>query len=421
MGANGPGVTDTTITIGVTYYQSAASANAAFGASGVNLGDPVLGTKILVKAINDSGGVAGRRLQALFYAVDPQASTPYAIEGQAVCTYFTQDHHVFAMIDGAPAADARKCLQKHGVAYLGGSLIKPSLWGNEVDAYATELPRMFATLVPGLASLGWFSPWNSVTASAGTLRAKVGIVTSDSPDDNHAVDGVLVPALRAVGYAPNPGDIIRITPPQGFGDDGAVAAAIDAAVLKLNSDGVDHVILNDGNGSLSLLFNTYAYSQNYFPRYGGSSGNAWQVFLSAGDLQPKTLNGALGIGWQPLFDVPYGKGDGPEPNAARHRCFAIFRAGGTPHTDAASAGGQAEGCDVAFLLPTLFTGYKGPLNLDVFLARVNALGTSYQLSSAFGSRFSSTQHAGIGEYKAMAFTASCKCIRYTGSMRPMSS
>jgi hypothetical protein len=357
VSGDGPGVTATTITLGVSYYQSAATANAALGAKGVNTGDPVAATKVLLNAVNKSGGIAGRRVKALYYAIDPQSSTPYATEAQALCTYFTQDHKVFALIDGTPAADARECLAQRGVADLRGPIVTAALTANELDVYTSLLGRSFAAMVPSLAQQAWFSPWNRVTASPGTARAKVGIVTVDSVDDNRAVDGVLIPALRKIGYAPAASDVIRITRPGGFSDDGATVAAIDNAALKLNADGVDHVILNDGNGSLSLLFNNYAYSQNYFPRYGGSSGNGWQVLLSAGDIQAKTLQGAMGIGWQPLFDVPYKPGDGTHSNPARHRCFATFAAAGMPHTDGGTAGGQAEGCDVAFLLGTALRAY----------------------------------------------------------------
>jgi hypothetical protein len=419
VAGDGPGVTATTITLGISYYQSAAAANAALGAKGVDTGDPVAGSKVLINAINKSGGIAGRQVKALFYPIDPQSSTPYATEAQAECTYFTQDHKVFALIDGAPAADARACLAKRGVLDMRGPIVSAALASNELDAYASVLGRAFTAMVPSLSQQGWFSPWNRVTASPGTTRAKVGIVTPDSVDDDRAVDGVLIPALRKVGYAPAAGDVIRISEPGGFSDDGATVAAIDNAVLKLNADGVDHVILVDGNGSLSLLFNNDAYSQNYFPRYGGSSGSAWQVLLSAGDLQPKTLQGAMGIGWQPLFDVPYQHGDGPYSNQARHRCFAMFAAAGMPHTDDATAGGQAEGCDVAFLLGTALHGYTGPVNMSVLLQRVDSLGTSYPLASGFESRFGPAQHDGNGAYLAMRFDNGCGCIRYSGTVRTM--
>ncbi len=418
--SNGPGVAATTITIGITYYQSAKEANAAFGGKGLDFGDPVAGSRVLVNDINAHGGIAGRKVVPLFYAVDPQSSEPYASLAQAMCTHFTEDHKVFAVIDGTPAADARACLQKHGVAVLSGKLVASNLTGNEVAAYTTRLDRMLSALVPALVAQNWFSPWDRTMAKPGITKAKTGIVTVDDPDTNRAVDGVLIPGLRRAGYAPDSADVIRIAPPGGFSDDGAVVAAIDAAVLKLNSDGVDHVILTDGNGSLTLLFNSYAYSQGYFPRYGGGTGNGWQILLSAGDLQPKTLNGAMGIGWQPLFDVPYtDHGNAPAGNATRQYCFSVFSKAGTPQGDAQTAGAQAEGCDVLYLLPTVFRGYTGPVNLDVTIQRVNALAGTYALASGLGSRFSPGQHDGAGAYAYLQFQSDCSCFAYAGKVQPM--
>jgi len=417
--SNGPGVTATTVILGVSYYQSAKEANAALGAKGVDTGDPVAAARILIAAINRQGGIAGRQVRLLTYGIDPQSSTPYATEAQAECTYFTEDHKVFAVIDGTPAADVRPCLAQRGVADFGGALVTAEMKSNEFDAYAARLDRVYRAMVPSLMQQGWFGGWDRTTGSPGVTRAKTGIVMADSPADNRVVDGTLIPALRRAGYAPAAGDVIRITPPGGFSDDGATVAAIDNAALKLNADGVDHVILTDGNGSLSLLFNNYAYSQHYFPRYGGTSGNAWQVLLAAGDLQAQTLHGAMGIGWQPLFDLPYQSGDGPDSNADRHACFRLFSRAGQSKTDAASAGGQAEACDVALLLPFAFRGYRGPINLSVITQHVEALGTSYPLASGFSSRFGPDHNDGTGAFKAMHFDDGCGCIQYSGGVQSM--
>jgi hypothetical protein len=417
--ANGPGVTATTITLGVTYYQSAKTANAALGASNLYLGDPVAGTRVLVKAINASGGIAGRKLEVLFYAIDPQSSQPYSASAQALCTYFTQDHKVLAVLNGTPAADASACLAQRGVAVLGAAIITPHLATNELGAYTVSMARAYTALVPELSGQGWFSGWNRLTAAPGTAPAKTGVVTTDDHYTNAAIDGVLLPSLKRAGYAPDPSDVIRITPPGGFGDDGAVVAAIQNAVLKFNADGVDHVILDDGNGSLTLLFQNNAYSQGYFPRYGGTSGDAWQVLLSAHDIQAKTLQGAIGIGTQPLFDLPYAGQDGPDSNNARRKCFAIFRGAGMAHTDDSTAGGQAEGCDVAFLLQAAFKGWNGALTLDTLLARVAALGTRYPLASGFSSSFVPGQRDGAGGFKAMRFDNGCGCIQYVGGVRAL--
>jgi len=415
--AHGPGVTATTITVGVSYYQNAQAANAAIGASNVDTGDPVSGTRALVRHLNASGGIAGRRVEVLFYAIDPQSPQPYAAAAQAMCSHFTQDHKVIAVFNGTPAVDATSCLARAGVLVLGGFMLLPRLAPNEVGPYAISLARAHAALVPALERHGWFSPWDRLRGAPGTARARTGIVTVDTPARRAVIDRVLLPALRRSGYAPASEDVIRISPSGGFGDNGAAVAAIQSAVLKLNADGVDHVILDDTNGSLSLLFHNNAYSQGYFPRYGGTTGNAWQVLLSAGTLQASTLRGAVGIGWQPLFDLPYSGQDGPEANAVRRTCFAVFRKAGQPHSDAGTAGGQAQGCDVALLLQSALRGYRGAVNLGPVLQRIELLGTRYPLASGLSARFGPGKHDGIGSIKALRFDEGCGCVSYVGSAR----
>ena len=410
---NGIGVTDTTITIGLTYAQSAATANAAVGASGIDEGDPVPTSRLLFDDINAHGGIAGRKVVLLTYAVDPQSAEPYAAEGQAACTYFTQDHKVFAVIDGAAFAEERACLEKHHVLHLGGGLISAPVTQHEFDAYGTRLSRVFSVLADALAQGGWFGGWDRLQGKPGTAPAKTGIVTADDPTDNAAINHQLLPALRHLGHAPSPQDIIRITPPQGFGDDGAVVAGIDNAVLKLSADGVDHVFLNDGNGSLSLLFQNYALSQHYFPRYGGTSGNGWQTLLSAGDLPKQTMAGAMGIGWQPLLDLPFEQGAGPYATTARKLCFALFTRHGYNHTDAASAAGQAEGCDVGYLLAVALRSSRGPLDMDVATRAIEALGRTYPVASGLGSLFAPGQHDGTGAWSFMSYGDACSCMSYS--------
>lgn len=412
----GPGVTATTITIAATYYESGSNANKALGAN-IDTGDPVASSRILIDHINKTGGIAGRQVKLSPYAVDPQSSVPYATQAQQVCTRFTQDIKVIAVINGTPAADFRDCLGKHGVAVFSGSILGSELAPNEFAVMTVVQQRAYAALVPSLQSLGWFSGWDIRNSRAGSAKVKVGIVMVDAPEDNRAVNGVLIPALRRAGHAPDNADVIRITPPQGFGDTGNSAAAIQNAVLKLNSHQVSHVILDDSNASLSLFFNTFANTQGYFPRYAGTSGNGWQVLLSSGSLPKRTLNGAMGIGWLPLFDVPV-RGNGDHANAARLKCFDIYRKAGMPATDGVSAAGQATSCDVAFFIRAgLDAAAKRSLTLAGLTEGVNGLGRTFASASSIGTSFSKIKHDGAGTYLGLAFDSGCECFTYKGAVK----
>jgi hypothetical protein len=415
--ANGPGVTATTIAIGVAYFQNANAANSAIGGKGIQVSDPTATARAIVGDVNGHGGIGGRRVVPLFFSVDPQSATPYANEAQAECSYFAEDHKVLAVIDGTQAVGslARPCLQQHGVAFItDNSVVVSSLTANEVDPDTIVWARLFATLVPSLARQGWFGGWDKTTGSAGVGRARTGIVTADQPALNRAVDQVLIPSLRREGYAPASDDVIRIAPPSGFSDDAATVAAIDNAALKLNADGVDHVILTDSNGSISLLFNNYAYSQHYLPRYGGSSGNFWQSLLAAGDIQPQTLAGAQGIGWSPVLDLPYSGGDGPLPNATRGHCLAVMRAAGQPPTSATVAASELVACDAFSLLRTALAGLA-TINEATLFDRVDGIGGAFQPGLSVADAFTSGQHDGIAAGYDFAFDSSCGCFAYHGT------
>jgi len=239
----------------------------------------------------------------------------------------------------------------------------------------------------------------------------VGVVAV-GPDPCEVTDGVTVPPPDAtVDALPT-----AMAPPEPMAADGATVAAIDNAALKLNSDGVDHVILTDANGSISLLFNNYAYSQHYFPRYGGSSGNLWQTLLAAGDLQPQTLHGAIGVGFAPILDLPYKTGRGPFPNATRDRCVAIMRGAGAAPTSASVEASQLAACDAFFLLQRALPSATA-VNAARLMHAVAALGDAFQPGLALGDHFDPTQQDGIGRSTDMAFATDCVCFRYHGPTR----
>lgn len=69
-----------------------------FGSVGKSMGfsssfDPERGFKDLVVSLNKSGGLAGRRIQPDYYAVDPSTSGTGDQASQTACTHLTQDQH----------------------------------------------------------------------------------------------------------------------------------------------------------------------------------------------------------------------------------------------------------------------------------------------------------------------------------------
>src|SRR5213079_947121 len=56
---NPPGVTDTTVNVGIIYAVSGAAANAALGAPGITQGDEKADVQILIDDVNAHGGILG--------------------------------------------------------------------------------------------------------------------------------------------------------------------------------------------------------------------------------------------------------------------------------------------------------------------------------------------------------------------------
>lgn len=95
--AHGPGVTARTIAVGFPYAPNADQAQAALGNTAVTQGDPKRVVEALVAEINRTGGVAGRKLVAVFHELDAQSSETAAQREQGLCSTYTEDHKVLAV------------------------------------------------------------------------------------------------------------------------------------------------------------------------------------------------------------------------------------------------------------------------------------------------------------------------------------
>jgi len=89
----GPGVTATSIHIGITVCGKCGSANAALGAGSDDAEADQRGTfKAALADVNDRGGVLGRKLVPIFYDTDP--SRDVAATYQEMCETWTKDSKV---------------------------------------------------------------------------------------------------------------------------------------------------------------------------------------------------------------------------------------------------------------------------------------------------------------------------------------
>jgi hypothetical protein len=378
------GVTAKTITIGFIYTTGRAEAAAALGAAGVTSGDELAQWKLLIQAVNKSGGLGGRQIKPVFFGEASNTGESISTKEAAACTAFTQDNHVAAALSSFEFTDGfMNCMNKHGVptAYSLETLNSTSTY----DKYPLQfepgnlgLDRQGAELGSSLANQGYFS---------GTVPAVNGVIAYDTPAYHAGVDA-LEHSLKARGIALKDKRFIPF--PNESKDTGAVAAQVSSIELAFASEGVNHVMIFDLNGLVSLLFMTNAQ-----------------------------LKDARGIGWIPVLDLASAEYGPTKGSPARRRCRDIMIKGGqqqglsSPGAELVATGQ----CDIAFMMQQAFQHLTGPVSGAALRAAVRAIGTAFPPAGTFSTSFGTGRRDGVSTVRDVAYQTSCSCFRYTSPLR----
>ena len=397
----GPGITPTTIYIGVETDNQVGTADRAVGAAGAapsyQYGDVV---NAVVNYANAHGGFAGRKLQPLFY--DYNLTTDTNVQDQSACSYWTQDHKVFA-IPGASDI-TRACAEKAGaISLVSGNSVASTYqrFPHFIEPYGIRLDRLASITVNGLNQAGYFG-------------GKLGFVTWDDPNYKDAYKYGYLPALAAhhiklwdsafVGVANDPNGL------------SAMSAAMSNIVTKFASEGIDHVIIQDGHaglwagGGLTLEFMDQAKSQRYYPRYGQNTDN----LPGSAELPSDEQDKAIAI----LDSDDQAKDDaGWHPNAARVKCFKIEADAGYPVSDSNDNDESlaASACDMVFFLQAVFNRLPATnLTSNAFVQGVAGLARTWPSSFVYGTQFAPGLRDGSAEVRKAEYSASCQCLNYAG-------
>ena len=418
-----PGLTADTITVGMVVAINSGAANAALGAGGIDAGDPRRNAEVVIEDMNKRGGIAGRKIVPVFHDFDTTSAETSESQYQAACEDFTQDHKVFAVMSGGTESFLQ-CLTRAGVV-----IIEDNVAASETALFRRyptyfelnmSLDRVAAVEMTALQAQNYFSGWNNATGQPGPAATRVGIVTVDTPSFRHAVDDVLVPALRRLGFAPAPDNIVRVADVRRQQEVGAVAPAVSSAVLRFRSSGVTHVLIFESNAIATLLFANNADSQGYRPRYGVTSGNGTQALIDTGAYPEGQRNGVVGIGWLPGLDITPAENpdDGPYSNNARRQCIEMYRRGGVTFENPNAAVVGLTTCNSFNLLKMALESAPTPTR-DGFVAAMNALGSRFESAATFAIRFDADHHDGTSAYRHWAYTPACGCMRYTSGNHPV--
>jgi hypothetical protein len=397
---NGPGITATTIALGIPYCSDCAAANSAAGAGGEDPGDTRRYTQAVLDDINSRGGVLGRKLVVVWQQIS--ASDDVATSEQAACETWTTDHKVFAMVFQGEII--YQCAKKAGVLVYGVAGTGPvyTRYPNMFAPADVRLERLGAVTVKAMVHAGWQKPapkWPT---------GKIGLITWDDNDYRYAMKNGWLPALHNAGLKET--DVRYIAVPQAGGALADASAAISSAVLAFRQEGIDHVFIADGNAGiftgagLTLLFLENAKSQGYYPRYGFNTNNVpgWS------NLPADEESGMLAVD---SLDAKAESDQGTTTNGPRERCFGLMRKRGLPVGDDQTHYVALTACDPVWFVEAALKRTQG-MTLPYMIAAAESLGTSYRSPFSYGNRLSHTQHDGAALFRNSAFDDGCSCMKY---------
>jgi hypothetical protein len=398
----GPGVTATTVRLGMIYSPNLNDAQRATGNENLQTGDPLEQEKALIEEINRTGGFAGRKVVLDAYAIS--ATTPDAEQAfNGACQHFTQDSKVFAVVTAGPESFSA-CLEKGGVLHVGSDLTAATSASTKLLPHALRpagitMDDAARLVVSGLDQQGYFK--DSV----------VGVITFDGTPYKNAVERVMKPALARIGH-PSRKEFYVATP-RGVSDYGSMSSSISSAVLQFRSAGVTHVIIFDQQGRITTFFIPAAQSQDYRPRYGFTSQAGFQVGVTSGSIPPEQARGAAGIGWLPAFDVPLAR---TAMTPGGRRCVDFFSKKGMPPSgENATVIAQFQ-CQDAWLLDTVMDRLTADVTRDAFVAIAETMGAVVSAANRSIS-FDRSRHDGVRVVRNVGWTESCGCFRYVGGDR----
>lgn len=421
--ANGPGVTDTTITVGFPYAPNADQAQAALGNSAVTQGDPKRVVEALVADINRRGGVAGRKLLVVFHELDAQSSETAAQQEQGLCSTFTEDHEVLAVV-GATGRLLRDCLAKRGVINVTGTIAdlneadfaaSPTYY----DAAGYTMDGLSRSLVSALSAQRYFTPWDHARGAAGgALPVKVGILVPDKPSWVPVIRKVLLPELKAAGQPVAEENVRFWHFPESAAGNSQAVTEIQAIVLRFRSDNVTHVLPMEQN-SLAF-FAPAAEGQGYRPRYGLTTATAAQAY--AGSLVPyRQMHGAVGVGWFPTLDLPEAKQTEAHAGPGRKPCLDTMARAEVSYSSTNAKAIALLLCDAFYAFDAAIESLSkgGAVSAGNFMPALERTGTSFRAATLPAGGFRPGRRYPVTEGYPYAFSISCQCMEYTGPRAPL--
>lgn len=395
--------------VGIAYFSDAATFGKALGAN-YDTGDQKRQADDMVAYVNSHGGLGGRRITPVYFALKLTSSTPYSESLSAACSAFTQDHHVVAamFVTANAPNDLAKCLAAKGIPYLaGGFYLHDTRTLQEIPTliapYEGASDRSAAALVRELIASG-----------ALTSKSRVGVMSYEYPGAQRAYSEGIAPVLKAKGISST---LYTVNYPASTPDIANSASAIQGIVLHMRSDGVDTVLFLAPGGE--SIFMTQAENQGYRPHYGLSSIDTPVNLTQGGGTPAAQLKGATGIGWEPTGDVgTYGKPHPAGDNPTRQLCRNLMSKNGDITGNFAEFSSQ-QFCDAFLVLQQAAQTTSGNVTSVTLARAVASLGTRHESSVTFSTLLTPHRRAGVAQYRALAYNDGCSCFQYSGPLKDL--
>lgn len=396
-----------TLRLGVVYLKGLEAAYSAVGASNATV-DSKAATQAVVDDINKNGGVAGRKIDADYYAIDANSATPRTDQLTAACEHYLNDHPVDA-VASYTGGNLVSCLAKRNIPLVNGfpsATTAASTFAINPRYYepaGVSLDRLAAALPGFLVDHRWIDgPWPATSgcpSTGPTAKPKLGVVTFDTAEYRNAADKVLAPAFARAGHPVV--DTAYLTASGNTAQQlSSVGAGIQSAILRFESDCVDHVVFMS-QVAVDGLFMLSASQQHYTPRYGFSSADAPVIAIPDVPDYKTQMRGSIGMGWVPFDDVNAPQFDDLAAAPAR-RCLDVLKRAGIAPADNNSTILALPSCESTWFIAALFTGAAD----------------TYKPSGTYA--LSSARQDGPSSFRDVAFADDCGCFRYTSGLRTFS-
>jgi hypothetical protein len=360
----------------------------------------------LINDVNQRGGVLGHKIVPVWAAEDT-ASTDWSTMMQSICSTFTQDNHVAAVVGAGFGYEdiLSNCLAKAGVVAFDAMRTT----GVPDDSALSTHPGYIVTGEPSANAYELVAVTSAISDGWLTHQSKLGVMNYDCPTNAAAWKDTVGPYLASHGYTVAENYVASC--PTGAADVGSAAQEVQSAELKMRAMGVDTVLITD---IPLVVFAEDAESQHWYPKYLATEGGAmYESYVPADQL--RNIHSA---GWEPMYDLD--TAHLPPLDQTQRNCLAALTRGGLTG-ETSSEYYTYFGLCGGFDLYLQAVAKAQSLSTSQVIKATDAMSNSFLSPMLLGGQtlLDSTKHAAAVEYRSEVYDQACSCFQYQGPVRPL--